>query len=259
MLLYLALSLLVILSAIPALALWRGRDSRVWHAVARLMEVAPTVETSMGPPATLPLRHDLAAGAPHGWAWFQRDHVTVLESERGLAFRSERETVWYENERGPMLWLPVSGAVDVRATVRTRKASDPDAYPDEAWQFGGIILRDPSGEKPFSRENYVFTVVGHRGDRLQVENKSTRQGRSDVLAFDWETGDAELRIERRGTTFRTSARPIGASDWQELSTFDRPDLPSTLQLGLISYSFDYGGGRFDLIAEFESIEVLTPN
>jgi hypothetical protein len=53
-------------------------------------------------------------------------------------------------------------------------------------------------------------------------------------------------------------RPIGEREWTTFIRYERPDLPSLLQVGMILYSYDYGGGRFDLQVEFESIEINRP-
>jgi hypothetical protein len=97
--------------------------------------------------------------------------------------------------------------------------------------------------------------VGHRGQRLQIETKSTVQGRSRVDAWDCESGDAELKMERRGSQFLLYSRPNPGSQWRHLITYDRPDLPEMLQLGLIVYAYSEGRGRHDLQAFFDRLSV----
>jgi hypothetical protein len=70
-------------------------------------------------------------------------------------------------------------------------------------------------------------------------------------------GDTDLRLCRTGSTFRLAFRPAGfAEPWQPLSTFERPDLPATLQVGPTIHT----DAAPDLIARFEglAIEPLEP-
>lgn len=256
----LALCAVLVLGAVvllPLLAMWRGRESRVWTFVSRARPPFLTRGPTTPPPVQLPFRRGLSE-VPDGWRWFHSELAVEVPDTEVLTLRSATESVWFHNRRGPMIWIPVTGDLDVTLRVRTRKASVPTEYPDSAWQFGGMILRDPAGDAAFSRENHVFNVVGYRGKGLQVEVKSTRDGESRVRGFDWESGDADLRMVRRGPAVELFRRPIGESEWEKLIDYDRPDLPDVVQFGLILYSYDYGGGRFDLEVGFESVEITQP-
>ena len=139
-----------------------------------------------------------------------------------------------------------------------RQRSQPGLPPDREWQFAGVILRDPRGDAWLSRENYVFNVLGHRGSKLQVETKSTRQGQSRVDAWDWPDGDAQLNITRRGDRFSMAIRPTATDDWQTLISYERADLPARLQLGLIVYAYSEGRGIVDMQARFGELAVEVP-
>ena len=154
-----------------------------------------------------------------------------------------------------MLYRSIAGDASVTVSVRTRKRSHNASPPDSEWQFGGVMLRDARGDAWMSRENYVFSVVGFRGKRLQVETKSTKNGASQVDAWDWPTGDGQLRIERRGPDFNLYARQQQSDPWHRLTSYRRPDLPEVLQVGLISYAYSEGRGRQDVQVFFDEFSV----
>ena len=189
------------------------------------------------------------------WQWYQPELVNWKLTGDKLDIQIVKENVWWRNWRGPMFYTYVKGDIDVCITVQTRKASSPEEYPSKAYQFGGLILRDPLSEKFFTSENYIFNVVGYRNSKLTIETKSTSGGWSDVEGHDWATGDAELRIVRKGTVFQLYARPIDEKNWQLMKTYDRPDLPEIMQLGVIAYAYSEWSGYHDLKASFANLRL----
>jgi hypothetical protein len=180
--------------------------------------------------------------------------VDMTISNGQIILTPKVESVWWMKQNGPMISKMAEGDFSFSTKVQTRKASDTTSYPDKVWQFGGIILRDPASEKPEQGENYVFIVVGYRGSKLQVEVKSTVSDKSDVIGVDWPTGDAEVRITRKGNFIYCMARKNSAEQWQIMETYERPDLPQQLQAGIIVYSYSYEKGVVDLTARFDEIK-----
>jgi hypothetical protein len=172
-----------------------------------------------------------------------------LEGGR-LHMRPTKNTVWYKKDQGPGLVKLVTGNFKVSSIVRARKASAPSEYVSNGYQFAGLIARDPASAKPDAKENYVFNVVGYRGDYLSVETKTTKRDHSDVEGPAWPTADAELRICRINDVFRVYKRPIGEKTWELGFTYERGDLPATLQVGPIAYTFT---DQYDLDGSFEEI------
>jgi hypothetical protein len=194
----------------------------------------------------------------NAWQWYQPELVSWKLDDDRLDIEVLQENVWWRNWRGPMFYTHVKGDIDVRVFVQTRKASNPEEYPDKAYQFGGLILRDPLGDKSFTSEYYVFNVIGYRGSKLTVETKSTADGLSQVEGHNWLTGDAELRIVRKGAIFQLYARPIDEEVWQLMQTYDRPDLPEIMQLGIIAYAYSAWSGYHDLKASFTNLKLSLP-
>ncbi|HUH37906.1 MAG TPA: hypothetical protein VL027_08180 [Spongiibacteraceae bacterium] len=250
----LVLGVLAALLVVCVLVYSRGRDSGYFHRVSAV--VAPVSEHLLGTGSVLRLPFEWRGGAALNWHWFQPRLVDVRQTAGSLLMVPNRESVWWKNKHGPMLYHDVDGDFSATVALRVRKHSDPAQPPDREWQFGGIILRDPRSAAWLGRENYVFNVVGHRGSRLQVETKSTRLGRSQVDAWNWPDGDAELRIQRRGAHYEMAVRPAAQAPWQVLTDYVRPDLPDQLQLGLIVYAYSEGRGIFDVEIHFDALSVV---
>ncbi len=178
-----------------------------------------------------------------------------LEDGR-LHMRPTKNTVWYKADQGPGLIKLVSGNFKVTSIVRARKASAPGEYVSNGFQFAGLIARDPASAQPNAKENYVFNVVGYRGDYLCVETKTTKRDYSDVEGPAWPTADAELRICRKDDVFRLYKRPIGEKVWELGQSYQRSDLPATLQVGPIAYAYT---DEFDLDGSFEEVRFAPVN
>jgi|GEM_PF-3710086 len=190
------------------------------------------------------------------WVWFQPQLIDWTVKNNRLELVTNQESVWWQNNKGAMLYRPIKGNFEVSVDLRARKASDVSVFTDTAFQFGGIILRDPAGERLFTSENYVFNVIGNRGSNgLQVESKSTHNGHSSVQGTDWPSGDVSLKIKRDGAHFILYAKPIEEVSWQQVQEYQRPDLPDGLQLGMIVYSYSKGKGIHDLNVSFENLKL----
>lgn len=211
-------------------------------------------------PTAIPFSDDFTEGELRaGWLQRRTEWLDWKVRDSALMGTTNRISVWVGNRQGPLFYRYVRGDVAVEASVQTRKASDPDHYPDRNWQFGGLIFRDPRGDAWFGRENYVFNVVGHRGQRLEIETKSTLDSVSRVVSAPWPTGDADLKIVRRGPVFELFARATGDQPWQLINRVQRPDLPEVLQVGIIVYSGDDGDGIYDLQARIDRFSLSPVN
>lgn len=171
-----------------------------------------------------------------------------------LRMQPNRNVVWYHAGQGPFVHRMVTGNFRMTTIARARKASDPSRPPDVGYQFGGIMARAPRSDDPGGKQDYVFNVVGYRGEHLSVETKSTKKSHSTVEGPPWPSADAELRLCRVNGRFFMYKRPIGGGAWEEAMSVKRPDLPATLQIGFIAYSYT---DAFDLQATFEKV-TLAP-
>lgn len=184
------------------------------------------------------------------WRVLNKQTFELSVREGALHIKPTRKIAWWRKDNGPLLYQQVTGNFRVTVSVRARKATDPAQAPDTGYQFGGVIARDPQSDASGSLENYVFAVVGYRGNYLCVENKTTRENISYVDGPEWKSGDAELRICRVNARFHLYRRPIGGERWEKTITYKRPDLPPKLQVGPIAYALT---DKFDLKASFDWI------
>lgn len=251
--------LIALILVISGVLLMQDREGRFYKKVTKLvrpLQSTPAISEWVAQPYAGGFSELVKSD---DWRWYQPELLTSELEKETLKVSIQKENVWWKNWRGPMFYNHIKGDADVSVTVKTRKLSDENSIPDIAYQFGGLILRDPMGDKALTSESYVFNVVGHRGEEgLQVETKSTQDGWSDVEGHDWPTSDAELRILRQGYVFELFARGIGEDKWKMLVRYERPDLPEVLQLGIIAYAYSAWSGYHDLSASFDNLLLDVP-
>jgi hypothetical protein len=249
-----SVGLIIILTA--GLLVFQGKDGRGYKVLTNFLRpMIPQPELNQA------LSVNYAEGFKRitentDWSWYQPELIDWRLDGNSLAIKTNQESVWWQNSRGPMLFRPVKGDLEVSIKLNARKASDPSSFPDSAYQFGGIMLRDPASDYMLTSENYVFNVIGNRGSNgIQVETKSTQNGWSSVQGTDWNTADVELKIKRTGALFSLFARSLEDVDWQLIQEYQRSDLPEVLQLGVIVYSYSRGKGIVDLDVSFKDLVV----
>ncbi|MFT4702835.1 MAG: hypothetical protein ACI81R_000522 [Bradymonadia bacterium] len=184
------------------------------------------------------------------WQVVNSGDFTHSIEEGELVVVPSTNNVWWREDSGPGFLQPVTGNFHVTTRVFARKASNPDEAVDAGYQFAGIIARDPASFTEPSAENYVFSVVGWRGEYMSAETKNTEDDVSIVAGPDWVTGDAELRICRVNGQFLLYNRAVGATEWQHAISYDRNDLPETLHVGPIAYTYT---GAWDMRARFDYV------
>lgn len=161
-----------------------------------------------------------------------------------------RRALWFMEQRGVLIYKPVSGDFKITAEVHVMKNSNPSESPggNGSVQLGGLMARNGTG----GPENYVFIVLGDDGNGLSIETKDTVDSFSKYDGPGWDSGEAELRVCRFGSIFNLYKRQIGTNEsWILAGTFDRPDLPETLQVGANIYS----DSAPDLLVRFDRLRI----
>lgn len=184
------------------------------------------------------------------WTVFKPGFVDIQSNGNALVLTLKAQALWFMNERGVFLYKPVTGNFRITAQVHTSKQSDPSQPPggDGTVQLGGLMVRSGEG----GRENYVFIVAGDDGNDTSIETKNTVNAFSEYDGPAWDSADVELRICRLGETFHLYKRHIGAEEnWIPAASFDRPDLPEAVQVGVNIYS----NSEPDLQIRFENISI----
>ena len=188
---------------------------------------AAATKTSAPTPTLIPGFED--------WSVFNPDYVDIKTENGSLILTLKHRALWFMNQHGVLVYKAVAGNFKITADVYTSKNSDPTQPPggNGSVQLGGVMARNGDS----GRENYVFIVVGDDGDGLSVETKTTQNAESKFEGPAWDSPNAELRLCRFGEAFTAYKRHVGTNDtWTLAKTFDRPDLPDTLQVGVNIYT-----------------------
>lgn len=221
-----------------------------------LSATGPEASTAVQPATATPAPTATAIPGFGDWQVINSQGVRISVDSAGLLLDLIGPLLWFNEERGVLFYRSVTGDFRATATVRTWKASDLAAAApggDGTIQLAGLMART---EIP--AENYVFIVSGSIGKSTGLETKTTTSSRSVYVQRGLPTGgDAELRLCRVGPTFELSWRHVDSSEaWTLMSTFERRDMPPTLQVGANIYT----DGVPDIVARFEhlTIEPLGP-
>jgi hypothetical protein len=170
------------------------------------------------------------------WSILQPDLVRTTVRGGALSLELTGPALWFNNSMGVLVHKPVTGNFRVTTTVRTHSASSPGQPPAPAIRLGGLMARDP-GSDATQLQSYVHIVAGNGPDGvLAIEHKSTQNSTSVYEAPEWPSGNAQLRVCRVGSTFELYKRSVSTKRWQRAASYDRPDLPATLQVGADVYS-----------------------
>ena len=203
----------------------------------------PPTGTSSPPTATptlpAPTRTAIptATGIPglEGWTVFNPGAVDIAVDGDAYILTLTRRALWFMNDRGVLIYGVVGGDFKITAEIYTSKQSDPSSPPggDGSVQLSGLMARSGAG----GLENYVFIVIGDDGNGLSVETKNTEDSFSKYDGPAWGSAGAELRICRMGSMFNLYKRSVDSNDpWELAGSFDRPDLPEELQVGVNIYT-----------------------
>lgn len=222
---------------------------------APVTQIAPTETATLTPtsaPTNTVAPEETSIPGFEDWAVFNSNLVEIKTENGSLILTLKLRALWFMNQRGVLVYKPVSGNFKITADVHTAKNSDPSQPPggDGSVQLGGLMARDGEGGK----ENYVFIVVGDDGNGLSIETKNTTDSVSEYHGPEWDASEAELRLCRVGQAFNLYKRHIGSNeDWLLTETLDRPDLPDTLQVGANIYS----DSTPDLRVRFDNLRIET--
>ncbi len=200
--------------------------------------------------------------ATEGWGarGAQFNQWTVNANGSGQMLMQPHSVVWYEDWRGPLVFKEITGdfVITTKMQVTDRDnlgGSDADNVPgDSLFSLGGLMIRTPRAITngaadwvPGSRsasgnvgENYIFLSMGYTtGDnRFSFEVKTTRNSVSnlEVAPIGLQPNEVELRIARIGSAVIVLERLDGEADWTVHRRYSRPDMPQTLQVGMVTYS-----------------------
>lgn len=202
-----------------------------------------------------------------GWNADQLQSYSIDGATPGAMTMVPNTVVWYQDYRGPMAFREVTGdfVITTDVTIHDRDdvgGADADDVPNDGlFSLGGVMVRtpraitQPSDWTPGSQaddgtnngENYVFLSLGHAtDDQFSLEVKTTRNSHSllELAPVGVTANRAKIQIARVNNAILTLVQFPG-EEWQVHRRYSRPDMPQTLQVGLVSYT-DYGkASEFD--------------
>lgn len=213
-----------------------------------------------------------------GWNADQLAVWDIDNTQDGRMVLAPHTVVWYNSWRGPLVFKEVTGdfvfTTQVHITDRDDVGnSDADDVPnDSQYSLGGVMIRTPraisnpatdwtagsmQNDGTNNGENYVFLSMGHgTNGNMTFEVKTTRNSSSSLTLTPVNANTSTLQIARIGNTVLTMLHVPG-QDWVVHRRFSRPDMPQTLQVGLVSYTNWEKANDFDPF--FHNGHVLTPS
>ncbi len=178
-------------------------------------------------------------------------------TEEGTDLRLDltQNAIWFQGDQAGLLYTEITGDFSMSATVRAQRSSDNTQAPDCNVCLGGLMARNPDDA---SGENYVHIVVGRNPAGVGVETKTTLNSVSTFTPYDDNLSEAELRMTRDGDSFTLYRRDVGSTrPWTAVETYERPDLPETLQVGFNIYTSVTRSTVADLSVAFEGIDLTN--
>jgi hypothetical protein len=195
-----------------------------------------------------------------GWNADQLRQWDVNQTQAGRMTMTPETVVWYGSWRGPMTFKEVTGdfvfTTQVHVTDRDDVGgSDADDVPgDGQYSLGGVMIRTPrditnpetdwtsgslADDGTNDGENYVFLSLGYGAlaNEFSLEVKTTRNSNSqlELTPLGQDASVINVQTARIGTdVFTLYQRP--GEEWQVHRRYSRPDMPETIQVGLVTYT-----------------------
>ena len=144
---------------------------------------------------------------------------------------------WFADDEGTFVFKSISGDFSVRSHARATAVSNPNLPPQGQYKLGGIMIRNPASVPGDRNTLHVAVGAGSGSFPVAVEDKTTQNSQSVFLFNAIAQASCELRIQRRAAQFTLEYRIDNNSPWLLARVFNRPDLPQTVQVGLMAYSF----------------------
>lgn len=182
-----------------------------------------------------------------GWGNNQLEVLDINGTRPGWLTMVPYTNAWYEDYRGPLVFKEVTGDFAVTTSVEATGRSGSGA-PNRLYSLAGIMIRAPRAITPATwvagQEKYSFLSIGSANNPgiFQYEVKSTSNedelpeySRLDIQNTDCGCGQSIIQTARIGQyVIQIAKTPTGP--WRVINRYRRPDLPATLQVGLVAYT-----------------------
>ncbi len=180
-----------------------------------------------------------------GWGAEQLENLSINIDAPGKLFLEPYTSAWFEDYRGTLIFKEVTGNFSFTTEVDVWNR-DRNGIPSSAFSLAGPMIRSPRNitnpivDWTANGENYVFLAVGRANDQVpQLEVKTTEAGAIPYSFLEMEqvasTHNIQIRLARVGQYIICLYRFPGQS-WIVHRRYHRPDMPNTLQIGLVAYT-----------------------
>lgn len=233
------------------------------HAIEVAMpelDASPMVGGSCGPAAALSDEFEdactLAAYQQSGLTHADVDIDTRTQGHLTLTWRGTAPAYsgWYQDYHGALLSKAVTGDFIARTRLNVRDAADLAQTPSQTFNSVGLLARDPASVQ--GDENWIAYNLGFQAYALGTEAKTTQGSASTLYLTDTGSAQGELLMCRVGGTFRLFRLIDGATSWVLDRTFERADLPQTLNVGIMSNAWEVPA---DIRAEVDYLRFSVPS
>lgn len=177
-----------------------------------------------------------------GWP----DMMKTLEIKSGQLILQPNTSGWYADYQAPFLFQEIKGdfIVETKLKVEGYKTK----WPQTTWSLSGLMVRAPKTTSANNwqpnQQNWLFLTYGvaRKLNQAVFETKTTINSKSRLKLHPTKLDWVQLKIERKASTF-TLWYKFEKQAWVNLETFERPDLPAKLQVGLNAYTDFYSAGK----------------
>ena len=163
--------------------------------------------------------------------------------------------IWFNDGEGPLVYKTITGDFTVTTVAHAEDPANPGNPPPTEYRLGGLLVRDPGGAPGMRNSAHVALGAGDVTHPITVEDKTTVASASNYLFYSIPSPDIELRITRSGATIDLYYRAVGAGMWTLARSHAHPEMPSTVQVGMMVYSLNAPPG---IRVAFDEISCTSP-
>ena len=215
-----------------------------------------------------------------GWNADQLNVYDIDATQPGRMVQQPNTAVWYQNYRGPMAFQTVTGdfAFTTQIHISDRDdigGSDANDVPgDSFFSLAGAMIRTPrditdaltewtpgsmADDGTNNGENYIFLSAGYGAgnpDEFALEVKTTRNSDSqlELTSLGPDTNTVNVQLARIGTSV-IAMYQLPGQEWQVHRRYSRPDMPATMQVGLVTYTDWEKANDFDPFTQNSTVLV----
>ncbi|MBV6646909.1 MAG: fibronectin type III domain-containing protein [Cyclobacteriaceae bacterium] len=207
---------------------------------------------------------------------WQEDPLLTYDIQSDHLVMEPSASTWWRDGVGPFAFKEITGNFVATSQVTISAVS---GTPNAWFSLAGLMVRVPQHETynaaqdfALGQQHYYDVLVGYTtyGPNLLYNSTVSSVSNNPVVGLgDYE---AEVRIARLGNTLISLYRETGG-EWQVIESVDRPDLDTTLQVGLVAMSdwqtvsnnsqaYFYNStvqmANNDILAEFDYLRFNTP-